>query len=253
MKFKNPLIEDASGSIGDLTVANGNGGLYMKFKPQPKNPKSDRQKAIRQFLSEANVAWKQMLPAVRADWGVWGKTLIKFDRLKNKIVVNGWSAFSGAYVLAKQAGISVDTIISRAPAIDGYSTSKGCAIFYSSDVGGFVISGNATEIERYSFYWGGSLRSTINVNKSGYQYADTQQLSLTQSGSLLVSATPNSNNFIRIVKVDVSGRHSEVTDEVVYIPPTVEQLSDMTKSLEALGSSDKADKADKGKKGDKAA
>ncbi|MBA5249266.1 MAG: hypothetical protein FE834_07020 [Gammaproteobacteria bacterium] len=220
----------------------------MKFKPQPKNPKTDRQKAIRQFLSEANVAWKQMSPVVREAWGVWGKTLIKFDRLKNKIVVNGWSAFSGAYVLAKQAGISVDTIIARAPAVAGYSTSKGCAIFYNSDVGGFVISGNATEVEKYSFYWGGSLRSTINVNKSGYQYEDTQQLSLAQSGTLLVSANPNTNNFIRIVKVDISGRHSEVTDEVVYIPPTAEQVADMAQSLKDLGSPDKSDKSDKGKK-----
>ncbi|MBA5249142.1 MAG: hypothetical protein FE834_06355 [Gammaproteobacteria bacterium] len=217
MKFKNPLIEDASGSIGDLTVANGNGGLYMKFKPQPKNPKTNRQKAIRQFLSEANVAWKLMSPEIREEWSVWGKTLIKFDRLKNKIVVNGWSAFSGSYVLCKQASMSVDSLIAGAPAIANYSSSKGCVINYDSAMGKFDIYGNSDVDEVYSFYWGGSLRSTINVNKSGYQYDTNGSASLTSFLSIFKGAGAKTNNFIRVVKISADGRHSEPTDYKVYV------------------------------------
>ncbi len=122
MKVKSQFYDDASGSTGRLTWANGNGGLTMKNKPIPKNPKSTRQQAIRQSLAVANTAWTSMTKSARDSWERWGTTLVKYDRLKNKLVINGWSAFSGAFVLNTLSSLSNAKLLLGAPTIDNYSS-----------------------------------------------------------------------------------------------------------------------------------
>ncbi len=218
MKVKSQFYDDASGSTGRLTWANGNGGLTMKNKPIPKNPKSTRQEAIRHSLALANTAWTSMSKTARDSWEAWGKTLVKYDRLKNKLVINGWSAFSGAFVLNTLSSLSNAKLYQGAPTIPNYSSAG--VITANPNTAGtrIVIKNTSNSPITIMAFRGASTKPTINVNKSGYQYVETHVFTAGQDVELPYAVTKNTNNFVRLVAIDDTGRHSLHNDTKVYVP-----------------------------------
>ncbi len=218
MKVKSQFYDDASGSTGLLTWANGNGGLTMKNKPIPKNPKSTRQKAIRQSLALANTTWTSMTKEARDSWENWGKTLVKFDRLGNKLVINGWSAFSGAFVLNALSPISNAKLLLGAPTIGNYSSASVFSIKPNTAENKLVLTNNSNLKLEVMVFQGPKTKSTINVNKWGYEYIETHDLNAGAHVELPYAVFKNTNNFVRLVAIDDTGRHSLHNDITVHIP-----------------------------------
>ncbi len=218
MKVKSQFYDDASGSTGDLTWANGNGGLTMKQKPIPRNPKSTRQQSIRRSLALANIAWTSMSQSARNSWQVWGKTLVKYDRLKNKLVINGWSAFSGAFVLNSLSGIPDTKLLLGAPTVGNYSSAKAITITPNTAGTRLVIKNTSTSPITIMVFRGPQLKPTINVNKLGYEYIETHVFTAGQDVELPYAVNKNTNNFVRLVAIDDTGRHSMHNDITVYVP-----------------------------------
>ncbi len=218
MKVKSQFYDDASGSTGRLTWANGNGGLTMKNKPIPKNPKSNRQDQIRRALALANTSWTAMTKDARNSWERWGKTLVKYDRLKNKLVINGWSAFSGAFVLNSLSSFEDTKLLLGAPSIANYASATAITCKLSSTGSNFVLrnAGNVP-ITVMNFY-GPATKHTINVNKGGYQYHNTLTLAAGAHIDLALEPKKNSNQFFRFVAVEDTGRHSMHHDITTYVP-----------------------------------
>ncbi len=218
MKVKSQFYDDASGSTGLLTWANGNGGLTMKNKPIPKNPKSNRQEQIRRALALANTSWTAMTKDARDSWERWGKTLVKYDRLKNKLVINGWSAFSGAFVLNSLSSFEDTKLLLGAPTIANYASATAITCKLSSTGSNFVLrnAGNVP-ITVMNFY-GPAVKPTINVNKGGYQYHNTLTLAAGAHIDLALQPHKNTNQFFRFVSVEDTGRHSLHHNITTYVP-----------------------------------
>ncbi len=217
MKVKSQFYDDASGSTGDLTWSNGNGGLTMKIKPIPKNPKSPKQNAIRRSLALANTSWTAMSQSARRSWELWGATLVKYDRLKNKLVINGWSAFSGAFVLNALSDIPDTKLLLGAPTVGNYSSARAITIT-PNDVGSkFFIKNTSNSPITVMVFRGRSVKPTINVNKWGYYYTATHIFTAGQDIELPFPVTKNTNNFFRLVAIDDTGRHSMHYDITVYV------------------------------------
>ncbi len=218
MKVKSQFYDDASGSTGRLTWANGNGGLTMKNKPIPKNPKSPKQQAIRKSLALANIAWTAMSKSARDSWEAWGKTLVKYDRLKNKLVINGWSAFSGAFVLNSLSEIPDTKLLLGAPTVGNYSSARAITINPNAAGTRLVIKNTSTSPITIMVFRGRSVKPTINVNKWGYYYSEIHTFTAGQDVELPYSVTKNTNNFVRLVAIDDTGRHSLHYDITAYVP-----------------------------------
>ncbi len=218
MKVKSQFYDDASGSTGRLTWANGNGGLTMKEKPIPKNPKSERQEAVRRSLALANTTWTSMSQNARKSWEAWGKTLVKFDRLGNKLVINGWSAFSGAFVLNAMSTLHPTQMILGAPTIGNYSTATALTIKPNTAGDIFVLKNTSNVKLTPMIFQGKTAKATINVNKTGYQYIKTIDLNGGATYNLSMEVEKNHNHFFRFVNVADSGRHSLHHDIKVYVP-----------------------------------
>ncbi len=218
MKVKSQFYDDASGSTGRLTWANGNGGLTMKEKPIPKNPKSPKQQAIRKSLALANISWTAMSKSARDSWEAWGKTLVKYDRLKNKLVINGWSAFSGAFVLNSLSEIPVTKLLLGAPTVGNYSSARAITVTPNAAGTRLVIKNTSTSPITIMVFRGRSVKPTINVNKWGYYYIETHQFTAGQDVELPYSVTKDTNNFVRLVAIDDTGRHSLHYDITAYVP-----------------------------------
>ncbi len=214
MKVKSQFYDDASGSTGDLTWANGNGGLTMKIKPIPKNPKSPRQDHIRRALALANTAWTSMTNDARNSWQNWGKTLVKFDRLGNKLVINGWSAFSGAFVLNALSSFEDTKLLLGAPTIGNYSSAV--AIACVSTPTHFILKNTGNVSLSVMTFYGPTTKPTINVNKGGYQYHETVTMAGGSHIDLSLAMEKDSNTFFRFVTVEDTGRHSLHHDVTVY-------------------------------------
>ncbi len=218
MKVKSQFYDDASGSTGRLTWANGNGGLTMKNKPIPKNPKSPKQDAIRQSLALANTTWTAMSKSARDSWEAWGKTLVKYDRLKNKLVINGWSAFSGAFVLNTLSSLASTKLLLGAPTIGNYSSALVVTITPNT-AGTRLVAKNTSNVSiTIMVFRGRSVKPTINVNKWGYYYSETHVFTPGQDIELPYGVTKNTNNFVRLVAIDDTGRHSLHNDITAYVP-----------------------------------
>ncbi len=218
MKVKSQFYDDASGSTGRLTWANGNGGLTMKNKPIPKNPKSERQDAIRRSLALANTSWTAMSQNARKSWEVWGKTLVKYDRLGNKLVVNGWSAFSGAFVLNALSTLHPTQLLLGAPTIANYSSATALTIKLNSAGDIFVLKNTSNVKLTPMIFQGPASKATINVNKRGYQYIKTIDLEGGATFNLSMQVEKNSNHYFRFVAIADSGRHSLHHNIKVYAP-----------------------------------
>ncbi len=218
MKVKSQFYDDASGSTGLLTWANGNGGLTMKNKPIPKNPKSNRQEQIRRALALANTSWTAMTKDARDSWERWGKTLVKYDRLKNKLVINGWSAFSGAFVLNALSSFEDTKLLLGAPTIGNYSSATVITCKTSPTGSDFVLRNTGNVSLTVMLFYGPATKPTINVNKGGYQYHSTLTLAANAHIDLALKPKKNTNQFFRFVAVDDTGRHSLHHDITTYVP-----------------------------------
>ncbi len=218
MKVKSQFYDDASGSTGDLTWANGNGGLTMKQKPIPRNPKSTRQKAIRRSLALANTSWTAMSQSARKSWEAWGKTLVKYDRLKNKLVINGWSAFSGAFVLNALSDIPDTKLLLGAPTVGNYSSARAITVTPNTAGTRLVIKNTSTSPITIMVFQGPEVKPTINVNNRGYEYIETHVFTAGQDVELPYAVKKNTNNFVRLVAIDDTGRHSMPYDITAYVP-----------------------------------
>ena len=68
MKFKSPIISDASGSIGGATFSKNKGGLFIRAKIKGTNPQSDAQTAQRGQFSTISATWRTLTDDQRAAW-----------------------------------------------------------------------------------------------------------------------------------------------------------------------------------------
>lgn len=95
MKLKyGPVVLDARGSVGGVTFSRNHFGPYTRARTTPVNPRTDRQSAVRQAMSDLSVIWSTTLTAAqRTAWNLYGSSVAMLDKLGATIYPTGQNHF----------------------------------------------------------------------------------------------------------------------------------------------------------------
>ncbi len=93
MKFKSPLFTQASGSIAGMTFSRNRGGMYVRSRATPTNPKTDAQSEARGAMVQLNVQWGALSNAERDAWALYAENTPKTDVLGEPIFMSAQQAF----------------------------------------------------------------------------------------------------------------------------------------------------------------
>lgn len=111
MKFKSPIITQASGSLGGSTYSRNKGGMYIRSRAIPTNPGSTFQSAVRAVFAELTNAWiDELSEAQRLVWQGYANNVQLIDKLGDPTNVTGLNMYVRSNVPRLQAGLPrVDT------------------------------------------------------------------------------------------------------------------------------------------------
>ena len=110
-----PILTQASGSIGGITLQRNKYGMTMRQKPLPLNPASPGQYFVREKMIEVQKAWQDLSDAGRLQWNRFldfsGQT-IKRDK---SVRLSGHSLFLKYQILRLLSGRPLLTTIAYVP------------------------------------------------------------------------------------------------------------------------------------------
>jgi len=101
------LATDISGSIGGTTFSHNRGGMYVRNRSIPTNPKTDYQTNIREILAELSAQWRGL--ANKNAWTSWAQQNPVTNAIGAQITLTGHQAYVQLNSRIRQAGDSVIT------------------------------------------------------------------------------------------------------------------------------------------------
>lgn len=106
MKFKSPVLSEASGSIAGLTASHNRYGLYFRQRVIPVNPATGLQVAVRGFFGLLSTAWQSTLTAAqRAAWDLYAQNVTVTGPLGDQQNITGANMYIRCNVPRLQAGL----------------------------------------------------------------------------------------------------------------------------------------------------
>ena len=113
MKFKSALVSQVSGSVGGATFAHNQGGLYMRSRTVPTNPRSTQQVQVRTALGGLSNQWVNTLSAAqRTAWQVYSTNVKYIGPLGDSRSIGALANYNRSNVPRVQVGLP---IVSNAP------------------------------------------------------------------------------------------------------------------------------------------
>lgn len=108
MKFKSSVYTAVSGSVGGLTYAWNQGGMYARARAMPTDPSSPHQQAIRQSVATLTSHWADELTVnQRGLWNYYSDQVPLLDTLGEPRKVGGLAMFVRTNVIRLQAGLAI--------------------------------------------------------------------------------------------------------------------------------------------------
>lgn len=113
------LVADIKGKVGGNCFARNRGGIYVRAKIKPLNPRSVLQQQRRATASAAAAAWGAITAQQRADWQAYALNTGWSNRLGDSINIGGEAAFvrQAAYL-----GLYAEPPYAPAPLAYGHAT-----------------------------------------------------------------------------------------------------------------------------------
>lgn len=87
------LISEISGKVGGIVFSRNRGGSFVRTFTVPANPRTSYQTAVRNALTGASTAWKDLTDAQRATWVAWAQENPVRNRMGEAIRLQGNAAF----------------------------------------------------------------------------------------------------------------------------------------------------------------
>lgn len=111
MKFYSQVYSSVSGSVGGLTYAHNQGGMYARARAIPTNPNSTQQQSLRNAMGNLTTAWNQTLTsAQRLAWSVFATNVPLLDKLGQSRTISALAWYVKANSIRLQSGLSrIDT------------------------------------------------------------------------------------------------------------------------------------------------
>ena len=95
----------ASGSMGQVTASHNRGGLYLKQRVVPTNPKTSRQNTVRTLMAQLMVLWSSTLTeAQREAWALYASNVQVLDTLGVPRNITGVNHYVRSNLVILQAG-----------------------------------------------------------------------------------------------------------------------------------------------------
>jgi hypothetical protein len=109
MKFNSPVYSAVSGSVAGLTYSHNRGGMYVRARAVPTNPNTDPQRAARDAMANAVVAWSALTDVQRSTWEDYAANVPMLDRLGNSRPLTGQQQFIRTFTARAAAGLLTAT------------------------------------------------------------------------------------------------------------------------------------------------
>ncbi len=94
MKAKtSPLFDDLSGKAGSIVAARNKGGLYVKPRRIPRNPRTRAQMSTRGILSSNSKAWETLTQLQRDAWNIAATNYQGSKNFGENVKLSGINAF----------------------------------------------------------------------------------------------------------------------------------------------------------------
>lgn len=217
MKFKSEVITQASGSIGGVTYAHNQGGLYRRARSIPTNPNTALQQVIREAMLSAHIAWKALTEAVRNEWKAYAAATEVVGPLGDPINIGGLAMFLRQFIHRAQCGVAQ---ITTAPALAGLAQLSATSVARHLVQDAFDLTYEATD--EWCTATGGYLAvyqsapqiPTKSFFKGPYRYAGKQPGNTGAPPASpffftsLWALTAGQRYFFRVIAVDSTGRLS---------------------------------------------
>jgi hypothetical protein len=158
MKYKSPLLSQASGSVAGLTASHNKGGQYFRQRATPTNPNTPQQQVIRGLVNQLANRWvTTLLPAQRTAWNVYAANLNIADRLGDVIHLTGLNHYIRSNVPRLQAAL---TVVDDGPTIFTLGEYTNPTITFSAAAGDIEVDFTNTD------EWAGEDDSAMLVSGS---------------------------------------------------------------------------------------
>jgi len=218
VKFYSQVYSAVSGSIGGITYAHNQGGMYARGRAIPTNPNTVQQQALRNAVGQLTTAWSQTLTQANRDaWATFAANVPILDVLGVPRTIPALSWYVKANSLRLQSGLSrIDAgpvvfelatlslpVITLTPAAGTASMAFTNTDAWANEVGGALL-----------VYASRAQQNTINFFNGPYQYAGrvngagTPPTSPATITLPFVTGPAGSKQFFRVVAVRADGRPS---------------------------------------------
>ena len=176
MKFKGVLVGQASGSVAGNTFSRNAGGQYIRVRAMPTNPGTERQVAVRNYLSELVSQWNDVLDSdQRNGWAAYAANVLLNDRLGEPRNVGAIGMYVRSNVPRLVAGLAV---VNDAPTTFNLGDFSN-PVFAAPDVSAANVSVAFTNTDTWASEVGSAMlvfssrgqNPSINYFKGPYQYA----------------------------------------------------------------------------------
>lgn len=176
MKFKSPLMSQASGSTAGLVASHNRGGLYFRARSIPTNPNTPQQQLVRANLSTLVDRWRNTLTAPqRAAWQTYAGNITLVDRLGEARVPTAQNCYVRCNTPRMQSGLAIQDAapttfnlgnLSNLVVVSSTATTQLISLGFNNSDPWAVAAGGALLI-----YTSQPQDPTINFFKGPYRYA----------------------------------------------------------------------------------
>lgn len=196
MKFKSALVTQVSGSVGGMTGASNQGGLYFRARAIPTNPNSPAQQATRAAFAALVQAWAvDLTEAQRQAWTTYGINTPTTDTLGNPLTLTGQQWFVGNNTARRVAGLADvndgPTIFDTGEPITSINDAELDLGNVTIDLG---LDTQTSEDGDVIFQTGPQQNASINFFKSPFRFTDTNAVPFASTTAQLV-VDPNDFPF----------------------------------------------------------
>lgn len=218
MKFYSQVYSSVSGSVGGLTYAHNQGGMYARGRAIPTNPNSVQQQALRNAMGILTTAWNQTLTvAQRLAWSVFATNVPLLDRLGQSRTISALAWYIKANSIRLQSGLTrIDAapvvfelatltlpVLTLTPASGSASLAFTNTDAWAGEVGGALLVYASRPQNPSINYFNGPYRYAGRVN--GAVSPPTTPATITLP---FVTGPAGSQLFMKVVAVRADGRPS---------------------------------------------
>jgi len=218
VKFSSQVYSAVSGSIGGITYAHNQGGMYARARAVPTDPNTVQQQALRNAMGQLSTAWFATLTQAQRDaWAVFATNVPLIDSLGQSRTIPPLSWYQKANSIRLQSGLGrIDAgpviyelatltlpVVTLTPAGSTASMAFTNTDLWANEVGGALLVYASRPQNVTINFFKGPYRFAGRINGAASPPTSPQVITLP-----FVSGPAGSKQFFKVIAVRADGRPS---------------------------------------------